>query len=70
MDSAWTDWRTTLQATYCYATRGVRARREGASRRGHRERGRGGRRAGVTVMLGLVGSLDGKAAEGEGEEHL
>jgi hypothetical protein len=48
----------------------LRARGEGASCWGHRERGRGGRRAGVTVMPGLVGGLDGKAVEGEGEEHL
>jgi hypothetical protein len=51
-------------------TRGVHVRGEGASRRGHRERGRGGRRAGITVMPGLVGGLDGKAAEGEGEAYL
>jgi hypothetical protein len=70
MDAAWTDSRTTLQATYCYAhQRCTRAGgggiTSGTSRAWTRER-----RAAITMMPGLVGGLNDKAAEGEGEAHL
>jgi hypothetical protein len=78
MDAAWTDWRTTWQAMYCCAhQRWTRAGGGGITSVTLRAWTRG-RRAGVTVMPGLVGGLDakarsdegGKAAEGEGEAHL